>query len=302
MIPMGEITLLEPINNGGTKAFHAKLRGLEQPLVVKRVPLQQTSQEDFMNLVMEAAFSKRLGENSNVVKFLGAAVNFVVNPLEAELWIVSEYMPNGSLLDYLRKNKLTTKEKLSLSMGVAKGVTQLHSCGVLHRDISAKNFLVDAARTVKVGDVGMPSYCRQLASQEFTKWMAAEVISVQLWSAASDVWSLGVTIWEVMSGGLEPYPDMTSADAVSAIVQDQATPVSSLCAMGISEELQRLLLRCWKPDPNERISAAELHRELQILHNTQPTSCITRNFALTQLFERRTYAHRKKRETTNTCT
>jgi len=60
MIAMVDITLKDPIDNGGTNAFHAQLRGYEQPVMVRRVPLQQTSQEDYMDLVMEVLHARML--------------------------------------------------------------------------------------------------------------------------------------------------------------------------------------------------------------------------------------------------
>lgn len=66
---------------------------------------------------------------------------------------------------------------------------------------------------------------------------------------------------------LEPYPDMSNAAAVSAIVNNQASPNSLPSTINLPEEMRQLLAKCWKREPTERVSAVELQRELQALHD-----------------------------------
>jgi Eph receptor A1 len=120
--------------------------------------------------------------------------------------LVSDLCINGDLLHYLRRSQLLYCEKLRISREVALALNFLHMQGYVHRDIAARNVLLDENLVAKISDFGM---CRQLSSGKSQyesshgvvafRWASPEAINFKTFSRASDVWSFGVLVSLVLS-------------------------------------------------------------------------------------------------------
>jgi len=122
------------------------------------------------------------------------------------------YYLAGSLNNYLRTNDLRVSHLMQISYDIAKGMEYLEKWNVIHRDLAARNCLIDKKGRVKVADFGLS---RSLQSDEEyfsqikdipVRWWAVEVFSGAAYTVKSDVWSYGVTVWEVFSKADTPYP------------------------------------------------------------------------------------------------
>lgn len=117
----------------------------------------------------------------------------------------------GSLNNYLRKNELRVSQLIQMCYDIAKGMEYLEKNNVIHRDLAARNCLLDRKIRVKVADFGL-SRCLQSDEEYFcqikevpVRWWAVEVFSSAPYTSKSDVWSYGITIWEVFSRAEIPY-------------------------------------------------------------------------------------------------
>jgi len=87
----------------------------------------------------------------------------------------------------------------------------LQNANIVHRDIAARNYLVDDQKQVKLSDFGMARvvnsdyYKSSFAAEVAIRWSAPEVLSANKFSAASDLYSFGVTLWEILMRGLQPF-------------------------------------------------------------------------------------------------
>ncbi|CAL8311719.1 unnamed protein product [Lota lota] len=172
--------------------------------------------------------------------------------------IVIEYMENGSLDAFLRKHdgQFTVIQLVGMLRGVAAGMRYLSDMGYVHRDLAARNILVNSNLVCKVSDFGLSRVMEDDPEAVYTttggkipiRWTASEAIQYRKFTSASDVWSYGIVMWEVMSYGERPYWDMSNQDVIKAIEEGYRLPAPMDCPPG----LHQLMLDCWQKERAER--------------------------------------------------
>ncbi|XP_035239181.1 ephrin type-B receptor 2-like isoform X1 [Anguilla rostrata] len=196
--------------------------------------------------------------------------------------IVTEFMENGSLDSFLRQNdgQFTVIQLVGMLRGIAAGMKYLSDMNYVHRDLAARNILVNSNLVCKVSDFGLsrfleddtsdPTYTSALGGKIPIRWTAPEAIQYRKFTSASDVWSYGIVMWEVMSYGERPYWDMTNQDVINAIEQDYRLPPPMDCP----STLHQLMLDCWQKDRNNRPKFSQIVNNLdKMIRN--PTSLKT---------------------------
>uniref|UniRef100_A0A8C6LCS3 receptor protein-tyrosine kinase n=1 Tax=Nothobranchius furzeri TaxID=105023 RepID=A0A8C6LCS3_NOTFU len=180
--------------------------------------------------------------------------------------IVTEFMENGALDSFLRKNdgQFTVIQLVGMLRGISAGMKYLSEMNYVHRDLAARNILVNSNLVCKVSDFGLsrylqedtsdPSYTSSLGGKIPVRWTAPEAIAYRKFTSASDVWSYGIVMWEVMSYGERPYWDMSNQDVINAIEQDYRLPPPMDCPSA----LHQLMLDCWQKDRNVRPRFADI--------------------------------------------
>nr|NP_001084070.1 ephrin type-B receptor 1-A precursor [Xenopus laevis]Q91571.1 RecName: Full=Ephrin type-B receptor 1-A; AltName: Full=Tyrosine-protein kinase receptor XEK; Flags: Precursor [Xenopus laevis]AAA74888.1 receptor tyrosine kinase [Xenopus laevis] len=185
--------------------------------------------------------------------------------------IITEFMENGALDSFLRQNdgQFTVIQLVGMLRGIAAGMKYLSEMNYVHRDLAARNILVNSNLVCKVSDFGLsrylqddtsdPTYTSSLGGKIPVRWTAQEAIAYRKFTSASDVWSYGIVMWEVMSYGERPYWTMSNQDVINAIEQDYRLPPPMDCPAA----LHQLMLDCWQKDRNSRPRLAEIVNTLR---------------------------------------
>uniref|UniRef100_A0A3B4CHL1 Ephrin type-B receptor 3 n=1 Tax=Pygocentrus nattereri TaxID=42514 RepID=A0A3B4CHL1_PYGNA len=200
--------------------------------------------------------------------------------------IVTEFMENGALDSFLRLNdgRFTVTQLVGMLRGVAAGMKYLSDMNYVHRDLAARNVLVNSNLVCKVSDFGLsrflddnssdPTYTSSLGGKIPIRWTAPEAIAFRKFTSASDVWSYGIVMWEVMSFGERPYWDMSNQDVMNAVEQDYRLPPPMDCPA----VLHQLMLECWVKERNARPRFAQIVSTLdKLLRNAASLKVLTSN-------------------------
>ena len=185
---------------------------------------------------------------------------------EEPLLIVTEFMPNGNLLDYLKWEEgiLKLPHLIDMAVQIAAGMAYLELHNYIHRDLAARNILIGNNNICKVAKFGMA----QLIDDEYNalegakfpiKWAAPEAVLYNRFSIKSDVWSFGILLTELVTFGCIPYPGMPNVEVLQQLEQGYRMP----CPPNTPESLYQIMLDCWKKNALERPAFKALQRRLE---------------------------------------
>ncbi|EPY28501.1 protein kinase [Strigomonas culicis] len=242
--------------------FEAKLTS-DRTVCVKVVELGTISdREELDKLHNEIALMKRM-QHPNIVQYYGSQEDGQRNTIN----IFMELVTGGSLNSVIKKFKsIPRKTVQQWTYQIVLGVKYLHECGIVHRDIKGDNVLVTPDGIVKLADFGCSKSIDDVCSATHgcstmvgtPYWMAPEVIKCEAggYGSKSDIWSIGCTIVEMLTGR-PPWPECNSMwAAVYKIANSTGLPTE--IPKDIDPQLMNLLEKTFERDPRRRPTAAEM--------------------------------------------
>ncbi|XP_043945371.1 ephrin type-A receptor 7-like [Protopterus annectens] len=179
------------------------------------------------------------------------------------MMIVIEHMANGALDSFLRKHEgqFTVIQLIGMLSGIASGMKYLTEMGYIHKKLAAHKVLVNSNLSCKISgfrqlqEDKMEVIFTTMSGKSSVLWTAPEAIQYGRYSSASDVWSFGIVMWEVMSYGERPYWDMSNQDVIKATEDGFRLPAPINCP----SPLHQLMLDCWQKDRNDRPKFTQVH-------------------------------------------
>ncbi|XP_028409545.1 uncharacterized protein LOC114532167 [Dendronephthya gigantea] len=229
--------------------------------------------------------------HENVLKFIGGCLK------EGKQMLVTEYCSAGNMHEFLRKSRVADKSDISqmqnlkihstlserqllkFAVEVSSGMAHLAKQKLVHRDLAARNVLLAGeGNVVKIGDFGLAKdignaqeYIRN-NPEDFLpiKWMAVESLDKGLFTTASDVWSFGILLYEIVTLGKEPYKGKSALETVLFIGQGNRLEKPSHC----SNQLYEIMAKCWKNDAKERPKFSEMWQNLRDMMTDEQKSYI----------------------------
>ncbi|XP_049632381.1 tyrosine-protein kinase ABL2 [Suncus etruscus] len=233
----------------------------------------KTLKEDTMEVeefLKEAAVMKEI-KHPNLVQLLGVCT------LEPPFYIVTEYMPYGNLLDYLRecsRDEVTAVVLLYMATQISSAMEYLEKKNFIHRDLAARNCLVGENHVVKVADFGLSrlmtgdTYTAHAGAKFPIKWTAPESLAYNTFSIKSDVWAFGVLLWEIATYGMSPYPGIDLSQVYDLLEKGYRMEQPEGCPPKVYE----LMRACWQWSPADRPSFAETHQAFETMFHDSSIS------------------------------
>uniref|UniRef100_A0A8C6CP76 Tyrosine-protein kinase n=1 Tax=Moschus moschiferus TaxID=68415 RepID=A0A8C6CP76_MOSMO len=173
------------------------------------------------------------------------------------IYIVTEFMARGCLLDFLKTDegsRLSLSRLIDMSAQIAEGMAYIEQMNSIHRDLRAANILVSEALCCKIGDFGLAriidnEYTAQEGAKFPIKWTAPEAIHFGVFTIKADVWSFGILLMEIVTYGRVPYPGMSNPEVIRNLERGYRMPRPDSCP---PELYNGIIAECWRSRPEER--------------------------------------------------
>ncbi|KAJ8286608.1 hypothetical protein GJAV_G00041090 [Gymnothorax javanicus] len=251
--------------------------------VVAVKKLQHSTAEHLRDFEREIEILKSL-QHENIVKYKGVCYSAG----RRNLRLIMEYLPFGSLRDYLIKNKerIDHKKLLHYASQICKGMDYLATKRYIHRDLATRNILVESEQRVKIGDFGLTKVLPQDKEYYTVKepgespifWYAPESLTESKFSVASDIWSFGVVLYELFTHsdkacsppavfmglmGSDRQGQMIVYHLYELLKAGRRLPQPEGCPT----QIYSMMNNCWNNDPSLRPPFKKLASCLDVIRN-----------------------------------
>lgn len=231
---------------------------------VKKFQANSASAHDFLS---EANNLAKLGGHPNIVNIFDANISRQGNP-----YISMEYCPS-SLGTNWRQQPLTVEQALDVGVQIASALETVHRNGLLHRDVKPSNILLTTFGAPVLSDFGIAGDISTSESSDQVAmslpWSAPEVVNMQTTGTiASDIWSLGATLYSLIAGRTPFESDVSKQNEndklKSRIIKAVYTPIPR---GGIPRNVEEVLSKAMTRDPNQRYGS--MHEFAMALNEVQ---------------------------------
>ncbi|NWR10786.1 MERTK kinase, partial [Paradoxornis webbianus] len=254
--------------------------GPPQKVAVKTMKLDNFSQREIEEFLSEAACMKDF-DHPNVIKLLGVCIELSSLQVPKPM-VILPFMKYGDLHSFLLRSRLEMAPQfvplqtlVKFMVDIALGMEYLSSRNFLHRDLAARNCMLRDDMTVCVADFGLSKkiysgdYYRQGRIAKMpVKWIALESLADRVYTTKSDVWAFGITMWEIATRGMTPYPGVQNHEIYEYLFNGQRLKKPEDCL----DELYEIMSECWRADPATRPTFSQLKVQLEKLLENLPSA------------------------------
>src|SRR5580765_1085365 len=246
----GRYRIVALLGKGGMgEVYRADDLSLDQPVALKFLPEAVTHHEPALERFRSEVRIARQVSHPNVCRV------YDLGEMEGLYFLSMEYLDGEDLGSLLRRiGRLPEDKALEIARKLCAGLAAAHEKGVLHRDLKPSNIMLDGRGNVLITDFGLAALANQIQQAEVRNgtpaYMAPEQLAGKEVSARSDIYSLGLVLYEIFTGK-QAFEASTLAELVR--MHTETTPVSpSSLVKDLDPAVERVILRCLDPDPRNR--------------------------------------------------
>src|SRR5262245_52370141 len=269
-VSLGHYRIVSRIGAGGMgEVYLAQDTKLDRKVALKILPAELAADQERIRRFEQEAKAASALNHPNIITI------HEIDESASGPYIATEFIDGETLRAYSLRVPLTLEASVDIAMQSASALAAAHAAGIIHRDIKPENIMVRRDGIVKVLDFGLAKLTEQVArNAENTEaatrvaihtepgiimgtvaYMSPEQARVQIIDARSDIWSLGVVLYEMLTGRL-PFEGETTTDRLAAILRAEAVPPSDF-NRDVPIELERIVLRALHKDIAERYQSTD---------------------------------------------
>jgi len=262
----GKYRVLEEVGHGGMGVvYKAEDMKLKRIVAIKFLPRELSMNPEARERFIQEARTAAALSHPNI-----CTIHEVDESVDKP-FIVMEYVEGENLREKIKKGPLPIGEALDITIQAADGLEKAHQRGVVHRDVKSANIMVTGSGQAKIMDFGL---AKLRGGSAFTKegttlgtiaYMSPEQARGDKVDARTDIWSLGIVLYELASGNLPFRGDLESA-VIHNIIHEEPTPLRAIVSK-VPEEFERIIRRALRKKVEDRYgSAADMLTDLRKLH------------------------------------
>jgi serine/threonine protein kinase/tetratricopeptide (TPR) repeat protein len=243
--------ILEKLGGGGMGVvYKAEDLKLHRIVALKFLPPELTRDEEAKKRFIHEAEAASALDHNNI------CVIHEIDETEGKLFICMNYYEGDTLKKKIDQGLLKNDEAVDLAVQILKGLQKAHEKGIIHRDIKPANIFITADGIVKILDFGLAKLSGYSALTKLgetlgtTPYMSPEQAKGEKMDTRTDIWSVGVVLYEMLTGKL-PFPGEYEQSVIYSILNDEPEPVTSL-RTNIPVELERIIYKTLRKNPAER--------------------------------------------------
>ncbi len=280
---IGHYQVLALLGSGGMgDVYLARDTRLGRKVALKLLPDYLTDDENRIRRFKQEARAASALNHPNVLTI------YEIEQADGRYFIATEFVEGGTLRRRLKGGRLKSGEAIEIAAQIAGALSKAHQAGIIHRDIKPENVMLDAEGRVKVLDFGLAKYTQPFgggvsddADMESlhtvpgmlmgtTAYMSPEQVRGLAVDARTDIWSMGVVLYEMLAGRA-PFVGQTPSDILAAILEREPEPLAKEVS-GVPNELQRVVRKALQKDREKRYQTSKdialdlesLRRELEV--------------------------------------
>ncbi len=249
--------ILNKIGQGGMGTVYlAKDTILGSNVIVKVMNIDCIRNKSVNRFIREARAQVKLRENPNVVNI------YEIGTKNVTPFIIMEYIDGGNLRDLLiNKGKLRIHEAIEIFIQICNGLCDAHKCGIIHRDLKPENILMKKDGRIKISDFGLaklesePSLTLNGEVMGTVHYMSPEQIRGDKVDKRSDIYSLGIILYEMLTGRVPFTNDNMATILFKHLYEEPESP--KIYNPNTSDEIERVIFKALRKNPNERFQTVE---------------------------------------------
>jgi serine/threonine protein kinase len=243
--------IIRKLNEGGMgEIFLAEDTDLHRMVILKRLPPHLTSNQELIGRFKREAQAAAALKHPNIVTV------YELFKDGDKFYMAMEYIEGTCLMTLLEKKEFSIRKAMLIGIQICRGLRKAHGAGIIHRDIKPSNIMIDKDGWVKVLDFGLAKlndYSKLThhgVRMGTVRYISPEQLRGEELRVSSDIFSLGVVLYELVTG-YHPFEGKTEEEVIYSIIERDATPMSHL-RPGVPSEFQRAIAKALRKDPAKR--------------------------------------------------